>query len=42
MPAGSYVVDIAKQPHFDGVKDEPAVIEIVGDGPATATPAEDK
>ena len=42
MPAGSYVVDLAKQPHFDGAKEEPAVIEIVGEGPATATPAEQK
>ena len=42
MPAGSYVVDLAKQPHFDGAKDEPAVIEIVGQGPATNTPAEQK
>jgi len=42
MPAGSYVVDLAKQPHFDGAKDEAAVIEIVGEGPATMTPAEGK
>ena len=42
MPAGSYVVDLAKQPHFDGAKDEIAVIEIVGEGPATMTPAEQK
>lgn len=42
MSAGSYVVDLAGQPHFDGAKDEPAVIEIVGQGPATTTPAEQK
>jgi len=42
MPAGSYVVDLAKQPHFDGAKDEPAIIEITGEGPATMTPAEEK
>jgi len=42
MPAGSYVVDIAKGVHFDGAKDETAVIEIVGEGPATMTPAEVK
>jgi len=42
MPAGSYVVDIAKGVHFDGAKDEIAVIEIVGEGPATMTPAEVK
>jgi hypothetical protein len=42
MPAGSYVVDLAKQPHYDGAKDELTEIEIVGDGPATITPAEQK
>ena len=41
-PAGSYVVDLARQPHYDGAKDEMAVIEIVGEGPATITPAEQK
>ena len=42
MPPGSYVVDIAKGVHYDGAKDETAVIEIVGEGPATLTPAEVK
>jgi hypothetical protein len=42
MPAGSYVVDIAKGVHYDGAKEETAVIEIVGEGPATITPAEQK
>jgi hypothetical protein len=28
--------------HYDGAKDEPTVLEIVGEGPATATPAEVK
>jgi hypothetical protein len=42
MPAGSYVVDLAKQPHYDGAKDELTEIEIVGEGPATITPAEQK
>jgi len=42
MPAGSYVTDIAKGIHYDGAKDETAVIEIVGEGPATMTPAEVK
>jgi quercetin dioxygenase-like cupin family protein len=42
MPAGSYVVDLAKQPHYDGAKDQTAVIEIVGQGPATITPDEQK
>ena len=27
------------QPHSDGAKDEPAVLEIVGEGPAKTTPA---
>lgn len=42
MPAGSYVVDLPKGIHYDGAKDEDAVIEIVGIGPATMTPAEAK
>jgi quercetin dioxygenase-like cupin family protein len=42
MPPGSYVVDLAKQVHYDGAKDVPAVLEIVGEGPATMTPAEAK
>jgi hypothetical protein len=42
MPAGSFVTDIAKQVHFDGAKDEECIIEIAGEGPATATPAEVK
>lgn len=42
MPAGSYVTHFAKQVHYDGAKDVPAVLEIVGEGPATATPAEAK
>ena len=40
VPAGSFVVHYGKQIHFDGAKDEPCVLEIVGMGPATATPAE--
>jgi quercetin dioxygenase-like cupin family protein len=42
MPAGSYVVHYGKQVHYDGAKDEMAVLEIVGEGPATITPAEQK
>ena len=42
MPAGSYVTDFAKGIHYDGAKDGDAVIEIVGEGPATMTPAEVK
>jgi hypothetical protein len=40
MPAGSIVTHFAHQPHYDGAKDEPAVLEIVGEGPQTATPVE--
>jgi hypothetical protein len=42
MPAGSFVTHFGKQIHYDGAKDEDAVLEIVGEGPATATPAEAK
>ena len=42
MPAGSFVTHFAKQIHYDGAKDTEAVLEIVGEGPATATPAEAK
>ncbi len=42
MPAGSFVVHYGKQVHYDGAKGEDAVLLIVGEGPATATPAEAK
>jgi len=42
MPAGTFVTHYGQQVHFDGAKDEDAVLLIVGDGPATATPAEAK
>jgi hypothetical protein len=42
FPAGSFVTHLGKQIHYDGAKDSEAVLEIVGDGPATATPAEAK
>jgi hypothetical protein len=42
MPAGSFVTHFGKQVHYDGAKDADCVLEIVGDGPATATPAEEK
>jgi hypothetical protein len=42
VPAGSYVTHYAKQIHYDGAKDEECTLEIVGEGPATATPAEQK
>jgi hypothetical protein len=38
MPAGSFVTHYGKQVHWDGAKEEDAVLLIVGDGPATSTP----
>lgn len=38
VPAGSVVTHYGKQVHYDGAKDEDAVLMIVGDGPATSTP----
>jgi len=42
MPAGSFVTHFGKQIHYDGAKDGECVLEIVGQGPATSTPAETK
>lgn len=42
LPAGSFVTHFGKQIHYDGAKDGDAMLEIVGEGPATATPAEAK
>jgi hypothetical protein len=42
MPAGSFVTHFGNQVHYDGAKDGDAVLEIVGEGPATTTPAETK
>jgi len=42
MPAGSFVTHYGQQVHFDGAKDEDAVLLIVGEGPATSTGAEVK
>jgi len=42
MPAGSFVTHFGKQVHWDGAKDEDAVLVIVGEGPATSTSAEEK
>jgi quercetin dioxygenase-like cupin family protein len=42
MPAGTFVTHFGRQVHFDGAKDEDAVLLIVGEGPGTATPAEVK
>ncbi|HEY4365266.1 MAG TPA: cupin domain-containing protein [Bryobacteraceae bacterium] len=42
VPAGSYVTHYAKQVHYDGAKDGEVVIQVVGQGPETATNAEVK
>jgi hypothetical protein len=42
VPAGSFVVHPGKEIHYDGAKDVECVLEIVGMGPATARPAEQK
>ncbi len=42
LPAGTFVTHFGKQIHYDGAKDVEAVLEIVGEGPGTATPAEVK
>jgi hypothetical protein len=42
MPPGTFVTHFGKQIHYDGAKDEDTVLEIVGIGPATNTPAETK
>jgi hypothetical protein len=42
VPAGSFVTHYAKEVHYDGAKDGDVVLEIVGMGPETPTPAEEK
>ena len=42
VQAGSFVTHYGKQIHYDGAKDGDVLLEIVGEGPATATPAEEK
>jgi quercetin dioxygenase-like cupin family protein len=42
MKAGTVVTHYANQIHYDGAKDEEAVLEIVGIGPAAATPVSGK
>jgi quercetin dioxygenase-like cupin family protein len=39
LPTGSYVVHTGGQIHYDGAKDEECILQIVGMGPATSTPA---
>ena len=41
MPAGTVVTHYGKQVHWDGAKDEDAVLLIVGMGPATSTRVEE-
>jgi hypothetical protein len=40
VPAGSFVKHTANEIHYDGAKDAECVLQIVGIGPATSTPAE--
>ena len=42
MRAGTFVTHFGKGIHYDGAKDEEAIILITGEGPATSTPAEVK
>jgi hypothetical protein len=42
VTAGTFVTHYAKQVHYDGAKEGDTVLLIVGEGPATATPAEVK
>lgn len=42
VPAGTFATHYGKQIHYDGAKDQEVVIEIVGQGPETATSAEQK
>ena len=34
LPAGSFGIDMPGQIHWDGAKDEPVVLELMGIGPA--------
>lgn len=42
VPTGTFATHYGKQIHYDGAKDQEVVIEIVGQGPETATNAEQK
>ena len=42
VPAGSFVTHYGKEVHYDGAKDGDTILQIVGIGPATSTPAEKK
>jgi quercetin dioxygenase-like cupin family protein len=41
VPAGSFVTHYANEVHYDGAREGDVILEIVGMGPATATPAEE-
>jgi quercetin dioxygenase-like cupin family protein len=42
VPEGSFVVHTGKEIHYDGAKDAPVTLQILGMGPATSTNAEQK
>lgn len=42
LPTGTFVTHFGKEIHYDGAKDEDVVLEILGEGPETKTPAEVK
>ncbi len=42
MKPGSFIIHHAGQIHYDGAKDDPAMIYIVGMGPAPSIPREEK
>jgi hypothetical protein len=39
VPAGSFVTHYGNEVHYDGARDEDTILQIVGIGPATSTPA---
>jgi hypothetical protein len=40
VTAGSFIIHYGRGIHYDGAKDEPCELLIVGEGPGTSTPAE--
>ncbi|WP_240342501.1 cupin domain-containing protein [Methylococcus sp. EFPC2] len=42
VPAGSFVTHYGNEVHYDGAKDGDTILQIVGIGPATSTPAAKK
>ncbi len=42
VPAGSFITHLGRGIHYDGAKDEPCIILIMGEGPGTSTPAESR